>query len=113
MLRSLECDQRIVQPLRLPVGLRFAPTSRVSGNSVKELVMSNILRPLVRVTAARSRRADQRQANRMVVRLIRSILAIGQDGRAELAPRVGQIDPLMGWHFEFFRLRSRPFNCPD
>src|SRR5208282_6637736 len=88
MFRSLKCGQRVVQALRLPVGLRFAPARRVSCDPVDELVMTKILRPLVCISAASSGSSDQRQSNRIVIRLVRSVLAIGQDGRAELAARV-------------------------
>src|SRR5271165_3107463 len=67
MFRSLKCNQWIVEALRLPVGLRFAPASRMSCDPVDELVMTNILRPLICISAASSGRSDQRQSNCMVV----------------------------------------------
>ena len=88
MFGSFKSDERIVQALRLPVGLALAPVGGVPGDSVDELVMSNILRALVGVSAARAGRANQGEPNGVVVRLVRSVLAVGQDGGAELAAHV-------------------------
>ncbi len=55
MLRGFEGDQRIVQALRLPVGPGLAPVGGMSGDAVDELVVSEILRALVGVAAARAR----------------------------------------------------------
>ena len=51
MLRGLEGNQRSIQPLRLPVGLRIAPSANVSGDSINELMVPKILRRLVWITA--------------------------------------------------------------
>jgi hypothetical protein len=67
---GLEGDERIVEALRLPVSLAFAPTSGVPGDSVDELVMPDILRALVGITAARARSADKRKADGVVVRFV-------------------------------------------
>jgi hypothetical protein len=53
-------DQRSVQALRLPVGLALAPASGMPGDSVNELVMSDILRALICITSARARSTDER-----------------------------------------------------
>jgi len=54
---SFEGNQRIVQTLRLPVGLALTPAARVPGNAINKFVMSNILRTLVRVSAVGARRS--------------------------------------------------------
>src|ERR1700691_728600 len=89
---DLKRDQRIVQPLRLPVGLALAPADSVPGDSVNEFVVPDILRALVGITAARARSSNQREPDSIVTRLVRSILAIGQDGGAELAFHISQVN---------------------
>src|ERR1700730_1154807 len=110
MFGSFKGDERIVQTLRLPVGLALPPAGGMPGESVNKLVMSNILRTLVGVSTARSRRADQSQANGVVVRFVRSVLAIGQDGDAELAVHIGQVNPLVRRHFKPLRLGGWPLD---
>src|SRR5258708_27835188 len=91
----------------------MAPVPGVTGDAVNELMVSDILRTLVRITAARARSSDQRQPDGVVVRLVRSILTIGQNGRAEFATRVCQVDPLVRRHFEFLRLSCEPLDLAN
>ena len=90
--------------MRLPVCLALSPASSVPGDSVNEFVMPDILRALVGITAARARGSNECEPDGVVVRLIGSVLAIGQDGGAELAFHVSQVNPLVRRHFEFLRL---------
>src|ERR1700732_3987539 len=113
MSRGLKGDKRIIQALALPVSLGMAPVPGVTGDAVNELVMSDILRTLVCITTARARSSDQRQPDGVVVRLVRSVLAIGQNGRAELATHVSQVDPLMRRHFELLWLSTGPLDCAN
>src|SRR6202047_1218228 len=110
MSRGLKGDKRIIQALALPVSLGMAPVPGVTGDAVNELVMSDILRTLVCITTARARSSDQRQPDGVVVRLVRSVLAIGQNGRAEFATHVCQVAPLVRRHFEFLRLSCAPLD---
>src|ERR1700677_398704 len=107
MLAGLESDQRIIQPLALPIGFAVPPAVSVSSQSVNELVMPQVLRRLVGVSTARARRPDQSQAEGVVVGLVRSVFAVGQYRGAPRAACVGQIDPLMRKYFEFLGLRIR------
>src|ERR1043165_1888332 len=102
MLRALKRDQRLIDPQRLPVSLRGSPITGVRQKSVNELVMSPVLRRLIRVTRAwsNSRRAQQRQSQRIVIRLVRTVLAIGKDGDATRAAAIREIEPLMRRHFK-------------
>ena len=110
MSGGLESDERIVQALRLPVRLTLPPACSVPSDTVDELVMSDILRALIWITAARSGSADQREPDGVVVRLIRSVFAIGQDCSAKLAAHVGQVNPLVRRHFELLGLCRGPFD---
>src|ERR1043165_355376 len=67
-----------------------------------KLVMSPILRRLIRITRAwrDSRRAQQRQAQRVVIRLVRTVFAIRKDTHAERAAAIREIEPLMRGHFK-------------
>ena len=76
MARGLEGDERVIQALPLPVGLGLPPAGGVTSDSVNELVMPDVLRGLVGITAPRSWCADERQANGVVVRLVRSVLDV-------------------------------------
>src|SRR6266699_4310346 len=113
MFRSFKSDKRIVQTLPLPVGLRGTPVEAVPGNTVDKLVVSKILRALVEITSACAGCSDQSQPERVVVGFVRSILAIGKDGRAKLAAHISEVDPLMRWHLELLWLRSGSFDRTD
>ena len=104
MFRSLESNQRIVQPLRPPVGLPVAPPSGVAGYAVFEFVAADILSALVVITAGGARRPDKREPDGVVIRLVRSVLAVGENRSAKLTAHVCQINPLVRGHFKFSRL---------
>src|SRR6185312_13998295 len=110
MLRSLEGNQRIVQALRLPIGLPGAPVAIVSRDSEEDVVMADVLRPLIVRAAARARSANEREADGVVVRLVGRVLAIGEDRCAVAAALVSEIDPLMRRDFKLARLLVRTLN---
>ncbi len=70
MLRGFESDERIVKALRLPIRLRLAPVGGMTGDSVNEFVMSDILCALVGITTARAWGTNQSKPDRMVIRFI-------------------------------------------
>src|SRR5690348_1417236 len=104
MFRSLEGNQRIVQALRLPIGLAGAPVSIVTGESENDVVVTEVLRALIVISPARARSANQREADGVVVRLIGCVLAIGENRRAIAATLISEIDPLVRSDFELARL---------
>ena len=75
VLGRFEGDQRIVQALALPIGLRRAPVARVAGDAEEDFVMSPILVELVGVAGVAPGRAHQGQADGVVVELVRAVLA--------------------------------------
>ena len=79
----------------------------------KNFVTANVLRSLIRITAARSGRANQSQSQRLVVRFVRGVLAIGQNRRTVSAGFVRQVDPLMRRNFELALFFVRPLNRAD
>src|SRR5207248_5454946 len=70
----------------------------------------DVLRSLIRITAARSGRANQSQSQRLVVRFVRGVLAIGQNRRTVSTAFVCQIDPLMRRDFELTLFLVRPLD---
>src|ERR1700758_435202 len=82
----------------------MAPIGAVSGNSVNEFMVADILRGLIGVAPGDAGSADQREADGVVGRLVRSVFAVAENGGAVLAAHVSEIDPLVRGHFEFFRL---------
>src|SRR5262249_16604175 len=89
-----------MEGIGLPVGLRLTPVTGVSGEAERNLMMTNVLRALIRITAAGARRADERETNRLVIRFVRGVLAVSQNGCPEAPGLVSKIDPLMGSDFE-------------
>ena len=83
MFRGFKGDRRLVQAPCLPVGPGVNAVAGVSGNSVDEFVMAEILGGLVGIAAANARGTQQGQANHVVARFVGAVLAIGQDGGAE------------------------------
>src|SRR5271163_4814817 len=110
MTGSFKGDQRIIQALRLPVSLALPPITVVANNPINKFVMSDVLRALVGIPAARARRADQRKANRMIVWFVRPILAVSQNCCAKLSGRVRQVDPLVRGNFKLLRLSGGPLD---
>ena len=87
---ALEGDERIAETIRLPVGLRFAPTAGVPCQAEYEFVMTPVLVCLIGVSLRtsiggrlHSGRAQKRQPDGMVIRLVGAVLEFGQDGRSE------------------------------
>src|SRR5439155_13298829 len=95
MRRALKSNQRLIESIRLPVGLRLTPIACVTRESEQNFMAANVLSALICITTARSRCAEKRQADRLIIRFIRSIFAIGQNRHAVRATLVGEIDPLM------------------
>src|ERR1700722_5546016 len=112
MWRCLEGDQWIVQSMSLPIA-PLTPVAAMASNAVDEFVVSEILRALVGITAASAGRPNQSQPDGVVIRLVRSILVVGQNRRAKRATHVGQIDPLVRRNFKFFWLGTRTIDRPD
>src|SRR6516165_6636255 len=49
----------------------------------------------------------------MVVRLIRTVLAIRKNGRSKGPAHVSKVDPLMGRHFKLLRLGGWALDCAN
>ena len=60
MRRALKSNQRLIESVRLPVGLRITPITRVARQSEQNFMTANVLSALICITAARSRRAGVR-----------------------------------------------------
>ena len=82
MIGTRERDQWLVQPVCLPVCLPLSPVARVAGETERNFMTTQILRSLIRVTTLSSWRAQQRQAQRLIVRFVRSVFAIGEHSYA-------------------------------
>src|SRR5438270_3530197 len=95
MRRTLKSNQRLIESIRLPVGLRLTPITGVAREPEQNFMTTNVLSALVCITAARSWGADERQSDRLIIRFVRSIFAISQNRHAIRAALVGEIDPLM------------------
>ena len=59
MLRRLKCDQWIVQAIGLPVSLSGSPIVGVAGKSKDNVVVTDVLRALIMISAAGSGGSDQ------------------------------------------------------
>src|SRR5437588_4166854 len=108
MCGGLKGNDRLIQTLPLPVCLFLAPVARVAGKTIDELMVSPVLGGLVAVKPSvaipQAGRVDQSQAQRIVVRLVRTIFAIGKNGDAEIPALIGEVKPLMRRNFEFLRI---------
>src|SRR2546422_3155101 len=113
MRRTLKSNQRLIESIRLPVGLRLTPITGVARKSEQNFMTANVLSALIRVATARAGRANQRQADRLIVRFIRSILAVGQQSHTIRATLVGEIDPLMRGDLELSLFFIRALDGPD
>src|ERR1700728_741535 len=106
MFRGRECDQGIIEAIGLPGGTRFTPVATMARQAHDEFVMSPVLIGLIGVSGttvlARHNpgRAQERYTKSVVVGLIRAVLAVGEDGRAEAATFVGEIDPTVRGDFK-------------
>src|SRR5271154_7116304 len=102
MFGSFERNHRIFEPVCLPVRLGLTPVARVPRQSEDELVMTPILIRLIGISlrsavgwGPHTRRAQESHTDGVVVGLVGTILTIGQNGCAEGATLVRQIDPAM------------------
>src|SRR5205823_3181787 len=97
---TLKSDQRLIQSISLPVGLRLPPITCMTREPEKNFVATNVLGPLICITAARAGRANQGESQRLVIRFVGRVLTISQNRRAVGAILVREIDPLMRGDFE-------------
>src|SRR5688572_13900133 len=103
MLRALKSDQRLIETLRLPIGLLSTPVTPMCRKTVNKLMPPPILRRLIGITCAwcNSWGAKQRQTKCLVVRLVRTVLGIRKYSDAKRSASICQIEPLMRRHFKF------------
>src|SRR5579884_1857608 len=113
MLWRVEGKQRRIQPVSLPIGVALAPIAFVRGQPKNDFMVADVLRALVLVSAASSRRANQSEANSVIAWLIGAVFLIGQDGFAERAALVGEVDPLVGCHLELAIVFIGALDGPD
>ena len=120
MFRGFEGDERVAETVGLPVGLRLTPSIRMPGQAKDKFVMSPVLVGLVAIPLRppifwrrHARRAEKRQPDRMVVRFVRAILAVGEEGGPKATALVSQIDPPMGRDFKLSLLRIGPLNSAE
>src|SRR5258707_7811432 len=108
MFRAFKCNQWLIQTISLPVSSRCAPTIFVTGEPKNDFMTAQILSSLISIPATRSRCADERQPQSSVIRLIRTVFAIGEYRGAVHSGLVRQVDPLMRRDFELplFGVRS-------
>src|SRR5215471_21590788 len=83
--------------------------------SIDEFVVAPILRELVAIgatiTATQAGSVDQCEAQRIVVRFVRSVFAIGEHSHAVGAACIGQIEPLMRSDFELLFIVVTALDC--
>src|SRR5713226_5891818 len=108
-----ESDKRLIEAISLPVGLRLPPVAGVASEAERNLMTTEVLCALIRIATTRSRRAHQRQPERLVVRFVRGVLAIGEHRHAKRAVLVGEIDPLVRSNFELPLFFIRSLNRAD
>ena len=60
MLARLECDQRVIEAIGLPIGLSSSPIVCVAGEAEENVMMTDVLRALIVITASRSGCSNQR-----------------------------------------------------
>src|ERR1700682_2741146 len=100
MFRAFEGDQRLVEPVCLPVSSSLTPTIRVAGKTEHDFMPADVLCSLIGIAAPGSRRPYQSQPQRLVIRFVGTVLAVGKDRRSIRTAFVSQIDPLMRSDFE-------------
>src|ERR1044072_1827787 len=115
MCGTLKRDQRLIQPLRFPVSLVATPVTTMRHQAINDLVTSPVLRRLIRITRAwsNSRRAQQRQSQRLVIGFVRTVLAIGKDGNSKLSAAIHEIEPLMRRNFKLSLIVVATLNRAD
>src|SRR6266853_4557461 len=100
MFRAGKRNQRLIQPISLPVSFGFAPTLFVTREAKQYFMTANILSSLIGITTTRSWCAHERQPQSLVIRLIRTVLTVRKYRGAVRAGLVRQVDPLMRGDFE-------------
>src|SRR2546422_3824383 len=113
MRRTFERNKWLIESIGLPIRPGLTPVAGVTGEAERDFVMAQVLSALVRIAAARSRRAQQRQPQRLVVRLVRSVLAIRKQRHAVRSLPGGEIDPLVGSNFELPLIFIRSLDGAD
>src|SRR5437660_12251667 len=93
MLGGFEGNQRGVQPLPLPIGLPVAPTPGVAGDAVHKFVVPEVLRAVVVISAGRAWSSNEREADSVSIRLIGTVLAVGEDRCLIFAAYVCHVKP--------------------
>ena len=96
---SPESERRLIEARRLPDGAALPPVSRVAVEGVAEAVPAVVLAPLVAELPEHARRAQQRQAQGRVVRLVPAVLGVAQDRHSEAPIGRGEVGPLLSGHF--------------
>src|ERR1022692_2959753 len=107
MFGGLERDERLVEAIGLPIGVAIVPRAGVAGDAETKFVVAPVLVGLVGVTGVDARRAHQREPDGVVIGFVGAVLTVGKDGGAESVGAVGEIDPLVGGHFELALAGSR------
>ena len=107
MRRRLERHERLIHRGSAHRHPALAPVAGVSRDRVDEAVMAEVVAALVRVASVRARRVQQRQAHRVVGRLVPAVLAVVDDADAECPAQVVDVRPLLRRHFVLVRLVVR------
>src|SRR5438552_674170 len=117
MARTLEGNQRLIETLRLPIGLLLPPVARMTSQTIDQFVMAPVLRGLIGVRSSvaftDAGRADESEVDGFVVRFIRTVLAIRQNRGAIGSALIGEINPLVGRNFKPPVKCCRPLNGAD
>ena len=95
---ALKRNEWLIEPAALPVGLAILPIAGMARNAVFELVTAPVLCGLIAVREtgrADARAAQQGEAQRVIIGLVRAVLIVGKDGYASGLPPSGEIEPLV------------------
>src|SRR5689334_7064255 len=95
MARTLESNQRLIEPITLPVSSIFAPIARMARQPENDFMTPDVLGSLVGVCTSSSRSAYERQTDCLIVGFVRAVLTIRQDGGAKGPVLIRKIDPLV------------------
>src|SRR5260370_19664048 len=113
----LKCNQRLIEAISLPVSLRLLPITGMASKTKDEIVVSPILRGLIAVAPAvafaQTRSVDQRETQRVVVRFIGAVFAVGKHGHTVSSALVGKIEPLVRSNFKFLFIIVAALHCTD
>src|SRR5690348_17100021 len=111
---ALKRDERIVEVVCLPRSVGILPAACVAGESVNKFVMAEVLRSLIAILLiirADAGRIKQRKPKRVVTGLVGAGLRAGENGDAEVAGFVGEVEPAMRSHLESFFVVGGTFDC--